>query len=205
MYFFNYFMDLNKSPEDVMKDRWYTTNLENIDNVLGMSPINTYSALETTKKNISKFGRRKVAAENNVYTNISTTDAHKIQREIRKEIEMLAKGVKMPKYFNEYNCFTGINDSYLYNMNTISKAVRKNKSTNLFTIDKSKLPASFRQTFETASGEAVNNLALIENAINNVNSTQVVNDIINVPSGEGEFFTPSVYIESLAISGDEEE
>lgn len=30
------------------------------------------------------------------------------------------------------------------------------------------------------------------------------NDIINVPSGEGEFFTPSVYIESLAISGDEE-
>ena len=32
----------------------------------------------------------------------------------------------------------------------------------------------------------------------------VANDIINVPSGEGEFFTPSVYIESLAISGDEE-
>ena len=32
----------------------------------------------------------------------------------------------------------------------------------------------------------------------------VGNDIINVPSGEGEFFTPSVYIESLAISGDEE-
>ena len=64
-------------------------------------------------------------------------------------------------------------------MNTISKAIRKNKSTNLFTVDKSKLPASFRQTFETASGEAVNNLALIENAINNVNSTQVVNDIIN--------------------------
>ena len=31
MYFFNYFMDLNKAPEDVMKDRWYTTNLENID------------------------------------------------------------------------------------------------------------------------------------------------------------------------------
>ena len=56
---------------------------------------------------------------------------------------------------------------------------RKNKSTNLFTVDKSKLPASFRQTFETASGEAVNNLALIENAINNANSTQVVNDIIN--------------------------
>ena len=32
----------------------------------------------------------------------------------------------------------------------------------------------------------------------------VGDDIINVPSGEGEFFTPSVYIESLAISGDEE-
>ena len=32
----------------------------------------------------------------------------------------------------------------------------------------------------------------------------VGNDIINVPSGEGEFFTPSVYIDSLAISGDEE-
>lgn len=32
----------------------------------------------------------------------------------------------------------------------------------------------------------------------------VGNDIINMPSGEGEFFTPSVYIESLAISGDEE-
>ena len=32
----------------------------------------------------------------------------------------------------------------------------------------------------------------------------VGNDIINLPSGEGEFFTPSVYIESLAISGDEE-
>ena len=29
-------------------------------------------------------------------------------------------------------------------------------------------------------------------------------DVINLPSGEGEFFTPSVYIESLAISGDEE-
>ena len=36
------------------------------------------------------------------------------------------------------------------------------------------------------------------------NIKSVGNDIINVPSGEGEFFTPSVYIESLAISGDEE-
>lgn len=179
MYFFNYFMDLTKSPEGIMKDRWYTTNLENIDNVLGMSPINTYSALETTKKNISKFGRRKVAAENNVYTNISTTDAHKIQREIRKEIEMLAKGVKMPKYFNEYNCFTGINDSYLYNMNTISKAVRKNKSTNLFTVDKSKLPASFRQSYELNNGEVINELVLFENVISDVNTTQVVNNIID--------------------------
>ena len=32
----------------------------------------------------------------------------------------------------------------------------------------------------------------------------VGNDIINVPSGEGEFFTPSVLIGSLAISGDDE-
>ena len=32
----------------------------------------------------------------------------------------------------------------------------------------------------------------------------VGNDIINVPCGEGEFFTPSVYVSSLAISGDEE-
>ena len=33
----------------------------------------------------------------------------------------------------------------------------------------------------------------------------VGNDIINVPSGEGEFFTPSVLISSLAISGDDAE
>ena len=30
------------------------------------------------------------------------------------------------------------------------------------------------------------------------------NDIINLPSGEGEFFTPSVLVSSLAISGDDE-
>ncbi|MBR2555535.1 MAG: TldD/PmbA family protein [Aeriscardovia sp.] len=33
----------------------------------------------------------------------------------------------------------------------------------------------------------------------------VGNDIINLPSGEGEFFTPSVLVSSLAISGDDEE
>jgi PmbA protein len=33
----------------------------------------------------------------------------------------------------------------------------------------------------------------------------VGNDIINVPSGEGEFFTPSVLVSSLAISGDDAE
>ena len=32
----------------------------------------------------------------------------------------------------------------------------------------------------------------------------VGNDIINLPSGEGEFFTPSVLVNSLAISGDDE-
>jgi len=32
----------------------------------------------------------------------------------------------------------------------------------------------------------------------------VGNDIINLPSGEGEFFTPSVLVSSLAISGDDE-
>ena len=179
MYFFNYFMDLNKSPEDVMKDRWYTTNLENIDSILGMSPINSYSPLEETIKNTPKFGRRNKTTEHNIYTNLSTNEVKKVQSELRKQIDLLAKGVKMNKHFKSYNDFTGINDGYLYDTTTIMKAVRKNKSTNLFTVDKSKLPASFRQTFETASGEAVNNLALIENAINNANSTQIVNDIIN--------------------------
>ena len=180
MYFFNYFMDLNKAPEDVMKDRWYTTNLENMDSVLGMSPINGYSPLETTIKNTPRFGRGKnKQMEANVYTNLSSRDVFKIQKEINRQVEALAKGVKMDNYFNNYNNFTGSFDGYLYNTSTITKAIRKNKSTNLFTVDKSKLPASFRQTFETASGEAVNNLALIENAINNANSTQVVNDIIN--------------------------
>ena len=32
----------------------------------------------------------------------------------------------------------------------------------------------------------------------------VGNDVLNVPSGDGEFFTPSVLISSLAISGDDE-
>ena len=47
MYFFNYFMDLNKAPEDIMKDRWYTTNLENIDSVLGMCYLQHYYVHDT--------------------------------------------------------------------------------------------------------------------------------------------------------------
>ena len=185
MYFFNYFMDLNKAPEDIMKDRWYTTNLENIDSVLGMTPINSYSTLEETIKNTPRFGRRNKNIENNIYTNLSTNEVKKVQQELRKQIDLLAKGVKTNNYFNSYNEFTGINDGYIYNMNTISKAIRKNKSTNLFTVDKSKLPASFRQTFETASGEATNTLALIDNVVGNMNDTQVMinEDAIGMENG----------------------
>ena len=178
MYFFNYFMDLDKSPEEVVKDKWYTTNLENIDSVLGMSPINSNSPLEIYIKNARTMGKKK-NYEQSVYTNLSGTDVRKIQREINKQIEIMSKGGSPNNYFYSYNNFTGNSDGYLYNMNTITKAIKKNKSTNLFTVDKSKLPASFRQTFETVNGDTVNNLALIENAINNANSTQVVNDIIN--------------------------
>lgn len=179
MYFFNYFMDLNKAPEDVMKDRWYTTNLENIDSILGMSPINSYSPLEETIKNIPKFGRRNKNIENNVYTNLSTNEVKKVQSELRKQIDLLAKGVKTNKYFNSYNEFTGANDGYIYNMNTISKAIRKNKSTNLFTVDKSKLPASFRQTFETASGDMVNGLMIVDIVEQNLNKTQTINNMVD--------------------------
>ena len=179
MYFFNYFMDLNKAPEDVMKDRWYTTNLENIDSVLGMSPINSYSPLEETIKNTPRFGRRNKNIENNIYTNLSTNEVKKVQQELRKQIDLLAKGVKTNNYFNSYNDFTGMNDNYLYNTSTIAKAVRKNKSTNLFTIDKSKLPASFRQTFETASGDMVNGLMIVDIVEQNLNKTQTINNMID--------------------------
>ena len=108
-----------------------------------------------------------------------------MQQGLRKQIDLLAKGVKTNNYFNSYNEFTGIDDGYIYNMNTISKAIRKNKSTNLFTVDKSKLPASFRQTFETASGEATNTLALIDNVVGNMNDTQVMinEDAIGMENG----------------------
>jgi hypothetical protein len=172
-------MDLNKAPEDVMKDRWYTTNLENIDSVLGMSPINSYSPLEETIKNTPKFGRRNRNIENNVYTNLSTNEVKKVQQELRKQIDLLTKGVKNNNYFNSYNEFTGINDGYLYNMNTISKAIRKNKSTNLFTVDKSKLPASFRQPFETASGDMVNGLMIVDIVEQNLNKTQTINNMVD--------------------------
>ena len=179
MYFFNYFMDLNKAPEDIMKDRWYTTNLENIDSVLGMTPINSYSPLEETIKNTPRFGRRNKNIENNIYTNLSTNEVKKVQQELRKQIDLLAKGVKTNNYFNSYNEFTGINDGYIYNMNTISKAIRKNKSTNLFTVDKSKLPASFKQSFEIGNGDMVNGTAFIENVVENVNVTQTINNVVD--------------------------
>jgi hypothetical protein len=172
-------MDLNKSPEDVMKDRWYTTNLENIDSILGMSPINSYSPLEETIKNTPKFGRRNKTTEHNIYTNLSTNEAKKVQSELRKQIELLAKGVKMNNYFKSYNDFTGINDGYLYDTTTIMKAVRKNKSTNLFTVDKSKLPASFRQPFETASGDMVNGLMIVDIVEQNLNKTQTINNMVD--------------------------
>ena len=54
-------------------------------------------------------------------------------------------------------------------------------------------------------GRPVEQITVAGNFYDVIKSIKSVgNDIINVPSGEGEFFTPSVYIESLAISGDEE-
>ena len=101
------------------------------------------------------------------------------EKEIKQQIEQIAKGPKMKKYFNSYNDFTGEYDPYLFNINTLTKAIRKDKSTNLFTIDKSKLPGSIRQTYETISGDMVNNLALIENVIEDINSTQITDNIID--------------------------
>ena len=179
MYFFNYFMDLEKSPENMMKDKWITTNLENIDSVLGMSPINNYSSLNETVKNTKRIGRKNQLTEGNVFSPLGDTDINKIKNEINRQIDMLAKGVKVNDYFKSYNNFIGGFDMYSYNMNTISKAIRKNKSTNLFTIDKSKLPASFSQSFETANGDTVNNLALLENVVKELNDTQVINTVID--------------------------
>ena len=54
-------------------------------------------------------------------------------------------------------------------------------------------------------GRPVEQITVAGNFYDVIKSIKSVgNDIINLPSGEGEFFTPSVYIESLAISGDEE-
>ena len=54
-------------------------------------------------------------------------------------------------------------------------------------------------------GRPVEQITVAGNFYDVIKSIKSVgNDIINVPSGEGEFFTPSVYVGSLAISGDEE-
>ncbi|MBR3342136.1 MAG: TldD/PmbA family protein [Clostridiales bacterium] len=55
-------------------------------------------------------------------------------------------------------------------------------------------------------GRPVEQITVAGNFYDVIKSVKSVgNDIINVPSGEGEFFTPSVYVGSLAISGDDEE
>lgn len=179
MYFFNYFMNLNKAPIETIQDKWYTTNFKNIDSVLGMSPINSYSPLETTIQSTNRFGQKNKKESLNNSINLTSQEAYKIQKEIKQQIEQIAKGPKMKKYFNSYNDFTGEYDPYLFNINTLTKAIRKDKSTNLFTIDKSKLPGSIRQTYETISGDMVNNLALIENVIEDINSTQITDNIID--------------------------
>ena len=54
-------------------------------------------------------------------------------------------------------------------------------------------------------GRPVEQITVAGNFYDVIKSVKSVgNDIINVPSGEGEFFTPSVYVGSLAISGDDE-
>lgn len=54
-------------------------------------------------------------------------------------------------------------------------------------------------------GRPVEQITVAGNFYDVIKSIKSVgNDIINVPSGEGEFFTPSVLVSSLAISGDEE-
>ena len=55
-------------------------------------------------------------------------------------------------------------------------------------------------------GRPVEQITVAGNFYDVIKSIKSVgNDIINLPSGEGEFFTPSVYVGELAISGDEEE
>ncbi len=54
-------------------------------------------------------------------------------------------------------------------------------------------------------GRPVEQITVAGNFYDVIKSIKSVgNDMINVPSGEGEFFTPSVYVGSLAISGEEE-
>lgn len=55
-------------------------------------------------------------------------------------------------------------------------------------------------------GRPVEQITVAGNFYDVIKSIKSVgNDIINLPSGEGEFFTPSVYVGELAISGDEDE
>ena len=55
-------------------------------------------------------------------------------------------------------------------------------------------------------GRPVEQITVAGNFYDAIKAVEAVgNDIINLPSGEGEFFTPSVLISSLAISGDDEE
>ena len=55
-------------------------------------------------------------------------------------------------------------------------------------------------------GRPVEQITVAGNFYDVIKSIKSVgNDIINLPSGEAEFFTPSVYVVELAISGDEDE
>ena len=55
-------------------------------------------------------------------------------------------------------------------------------------------------------GRPVEQITVAGNFYDVIKSIKSVgNDIINLPSGEAEFFTPSVYVGELAISGDEDE
>lgn len=55
-------------------------------------------------------------------------------------------------------------------------------------------------------GRPVEQITVAGNFYDVIKSIKFVgNDIINLPSGEAEFFTPSVYVGELAISGDEDE
>ena len=55
-------------------------------------------------------------------------------------------------------------------------------------------------------GRPVEQITVAGNFYDVIKSIKSVgNDIINLPSGEGEFFTPSVLIESLAISGEDQD